>query len=862
MAAHVRRNVAAFASCTLLFGTLALGAPAQASEGQPSSNAAAVKETSAAQSVDPDEADPDGNALSDDSGVYWANKDYVEVPNSKTAKMSKKDLKKVQDTSDTITHKLRVVYFTKQGSEPSNPATDAQLKEFFETGSQSVSQYWQDQTNGAIKLVVQDITRLTMPSTYSCLNSGGDNSIDNLWSKAFSALGNPGDREHIMVVWPAISGTKCTYGLAGMPSNASLNNGGKVFAQFGSDGQEANLSRNAFSHEFGHNLGLGHSHGVYCKDGNGELDDNHECTYDEYGDFFDTMGRNDEGGIPQISTSAKDKLGVLGRTVTTVTATSGVRQYTLESLDYKPNKNVGDAGLESVKVVDPTTSRPYYIELRAASTDWRAPGYWSWKNSPGMAIPNTRVGMSDNGPRAGWPAAMTSDYGVRILRIGTSSSQGNNPLGSGRLGQNTITMENGTTVRNVWLPGEEFVTRSGQVKIKVISVSADKTSATVQVTLPQPTDKTAPAIYGADDGTIEAYSSFDSMAGLTARDDVDGDITEKMRVWGSVRVTVPGTYVLNYVVSDAAGNAATAERIIKVVDTTKATLQVPADTNVARGGTFDATAGVAAYDLVDGDLTAAVTASGTINTAAVGQYVVTYTVKDRAGNTTSATRTVRVVDPVTINVPAAAQGGDQQATGQSQTRTVKALEANLYQATYGQAAVIPVTITGGASSGNARVQATIGGKALQVSSVSQGSATISVPTGLRAGKHSVVITVTSDALAKPVTTTVNLKVAAATTNVAVKPKSKTWRAGKKTKLQIAVKAVGSVTPTGKVRVYVGKTRVATVKKVGVGKRTVTVKAAAIKRGWAGKKVAVTVTYTPSKNFVAATSSPVKVKVRK
>ena len=52
-------------------------------------------------------------------------------------------------------------------------------------------------------------------------------------------------------------------------------------------------------------------------------------------------------------------------------------------------------------------------------------------------------------------------------------------------------------------------------------------------------------------------------------------------------------------------------------------------------------AGASATDSVDGDLD--ITISGTVDTSTIGEYTITYTAIDRAGNTSSVTRTVTVV---------------------------------------------------------------------------------------------------------------------------------------------------------------------------------------------------------------------------
>lgn len=79
-----------------------------------------------------------------------------------------------------------------------------------------------------------------------------------------------------------------------------------------------------------------------------------------------------------------------------------------------------------------------------------------------------------------------------------------------------------------------------------------------------PADTTAPVLSGVDDVTVEQDSEFEPLAGVSATDDVDGDVTDAVKVSGSVDAAKPGEYVLTYTVSDKAGNTATAERTVTV----------------------------------------------------------------------------------------------------------------------------------------------------------------------------------------------------------------------------------------------------------------------------------------------------------
>ena len=147
--------------------------------------------------------------------------------------------------------------------------------------------------------------------------------------------------------------------------------------------------------------------------------------------------------------------------------------------------------------------------------------------------------------------------------------------------------------------------------------------------------------------------------GATAKDNVDGDITDKIKVKSEVDTSKEGTYKVIYTVSDKAGNTATKERTVIVTkeekketkDTTppiitflyedtyqKVCLKDKVDTSAT--GVY----GYTARDDVDGDITKDVKISGETSTDKVGTYTIKYTVKDKAGNETSAERKYDVVD--------------------------------------------------------------------------------------------------------------------------------------------------------------------------------------------------------------------------
>jgi hypothetical protein len=100
-------------------------------------------------------------------------------------------------------------------------------------------------------------------------------------------------------------------------------------------------------------------------------------------------------------------------------------------------------------------------------------------------------------------------------------------------------------------------------------------------------DTTVPAItlLGANPVTIECGGAY-ADAGATATDNKDGDITARIVVENNVDTPKAGTYQVIYRVTDAAGNAATATRTVKVVYKFDGFLP-PIGGADAMGGTYD-----------------------------------------------------------------------------------------------------------------------------------------------------------------------------------------------------------------------------------------------------------------------------------
>lgn len=144
--------------------------------------------------------------------------------------------------------------------------------------------------------------------------------------------------------------------------------------------------------------------------------------------------------------------------------------------------------------------------------------------------------------------------------------------------------------------------------------------------------------------------------GYTARDNYDGDLT------ANVTATEQDGKVI-YTVADSSGNETVVERVIYYNDPVAPELTLKGDVRAAiTEGNKWKEPGYSATDNVDGDLTAQVTVTGTVDHTKPGTYKLTYEVTDNYGNVAKQERTVTVKakpSPETNNQSGSHSSGNQ-----------------------------------------------------------------------------------------------------------------------------------------------------------------------------------------------------------
>lgn len=85
----------------------------------------------------------------------------------------------------------------------------------------------------------------------------------------------------------------------------------------------------------------------------------------------------------------------------------------------------------------------------------------------------------------------------------------------------------------------------------------------IYYTRSKPLDTQAPIISGIENIEILEGETFDPLKGVSATDNIDGDLTKSIAFSGTIG-TKPGKYTLTYSVTDSSGNTTTVDRIITV----------------------------------------------------------------------------------------------------------------------------------------------------------------------------------------------------------------------------------------------------------------------------------------------------------
>jgi len=190
--------------------------------------------------------------------------------------------------------------------------------------------------------------------------------------------------------------------------------------------------------------------------------------------------------------------------------------------------------------------------------------------------------------------------------------------------------------------------------------SAGNTSSVIRtIIVVEPPDISAPIITLNGDSEISLLLNYNySELGATAIDERDGALD--VVISGTIDVTTLGNYIVSYTATDSAGNTSSVTRTIIVIEPPDIsapiiTLNGDSEISLLLNDNYSEL-GATAIDERDGALDVVI--SGTIDVTTLGNYIVSYTATDSAGNTSSVTRTIIVIEPPDISAPIITLNGD------------------------------------------------------------------------------------------------------------------------------------------------------------------------------------------------------------
>lgn len=141
-------------------------------------------------------------------------------------------------------------------------------------------------------------------------------------------------------------------------------------------------------------------------------------------------------------------------------------------------------------------------------------------------------------------------------------------------------------------------------------------------------------------------TAFDSMKGVKAIDDKGNDITDKVKVAGSVDTSKEGEYVLTYSIADSEEEPIT--RVVRVVPNPEFNVSGSDYVRTYKGEEFDYKQGLTVTDSKGNDITSSVTCEGNVDVNKLGSYNLKYYVPDKKEPILE--RTVDVIEKNVFNV--------------------------------------------------------------------------------------------------------------------------------------------------------------------------------------------------------------------
>jgi hypothetical protein len=170
----------------------------------------------------------------------------------------------------------------------------------------------------------------------------------------------------------------------------------------------------------------------------------------------------------------------------------------------------------------------------------------------------------------------------------------------------------------------------------------------------QAADHTGPVItMESESVSVSVNDGTDAvLTGVTAQDNRDGDVTDSLLVESLGTFTAENTRLATLAAVDAAGNVTKVTRQVVYTDYTGPEFQLSSPLRLQTGSS-EISSAVGATDVLDGDLSGQVKISSdtAINSGDTGDYQVTFSVKNSAGDTAEMTATLSLYSTNDRTIP-------------------------------------------------------------------------------------------------------------------------------------------------------------------------------------------------------------------
>ncbi|HHX16891.1 MAG TPA: leucine-rich repeat protein, partial [Mollicutes bacterium] len=279
--------------------------------------------------------------------------------------------------------------------------------------------------------------------------------------------------------------------------------------------------------------------------------------------------------------------------------------------------------------------------------------YYLWilgKDTSGNTlIQRSNVFKLDNTP----PVITVTGTNPITINAGTTYSDAGATASDAHSGLNGSVTTTGTVNPNV--PGTYTLTYSVSDKAGNAAVAKTRTVKVVDTTKPTVTfgtngnstyAKSRSTTVTVSDNVGVNTSSLKYLWNTSTSTPSESSITTSFTNGGTINTpsNVTGDYYLWILAKDTTGNTTIQRTSVFKLDNIKPviTLNGSANMMISKGSIYTDPGSTAsdAHSGLDGN----VTVTGTVNTSVAGTYTLTYTAKDKAGNTATATRTVNVID--------------------------------------------------------------------------------------------------------------------------------------------------------------------------------------------------------------------------